>query len=829
MASGVIKGIFAGNDNNLRPEIHWSYSQNISNRQTTITCTLKIYKKTSAGTTWNSNTACKMMMNGETLYSATKSLNCSNVSTGSYLTVGSFTKTVTHNSSGRFEYSGTTGSMKLYGSIDFSDNNPGWGYVPSKGDTTSISIPDIPVNSTIDSVSNNVYINGSNKVTANVTLGLASYSCKVTFALGSNSYTITNSSTSSKSRSISYAVPKSWCSKIINSSSGKMTITCKTYSGSTLIHTTSRTTTVLVPTDVVPTISSWEITPGNSYSVINNVKYWLKGLSTVKVTASGQGSYGSTISKIVISIPGENSLTISGSSGYKISSPLTVTGSNTIKATVYDSRGRSKSYSKTLEVTNYEKPTLLNVALQKVSLNTETNQYYPNEDSNTFKISFTPKIYKILNDSCAVNLSCADGSISFSSSSFNCTNNMLSTQYVTITGYNPNNKYVLKFVLTDNINNTYTFDYKLNPSSVIFSFNKSGKSIGIGIKSNFKDDTVGVEMSKDLFLGGNMQTDEEKNIYFYNSNSSTAKYKHKCKIYGGNSNSDVGIGIFDYINNIAVMRYYDAIKTIKMPSVDLKVGNNITLETNAQAFRGVTTSGIELNLAHVGGDNYSKLGYGAYKENLTSWFMGGNHSVLLSKEKTWLCCDNGDQTKTDGRVLVFFKNGAGDYILRPADDQGLISLGGSTNPFKEVVAKKLTQTSDRNLKENIQYIRNSGSEADITLDDMYSFMRDDYVNAKYNYINDSSIKIGIVAQDMIYHKDETDNKVGQMIVNLPSCVEDEYNEDNKYLTYDITNLMSVGFGAMQKIIYKLEEDELIIKSQGEKIKQLETIINGGTA
>ncbi|MDU6996596.1 MAG: DUF859 family phage minor structural protein [Terrisporobacter othiniensis] len=835
MANGVIRGIFVDNDNNLRPEIHWSYSQNISKRQTTVTCTLKIYKKTSYGSTWNSSTACKMMMNGETLFKATKSLNCNNVSSGSYLTVGSFTKTITHNSSGRFEYSGTTGYMRLYGSIDFSSSNPGWGYVPSKSNTTSISIPDIPVNSTINSVSNNVYINGSNKVTANVTLGLASYTCKVTFALGSNSYTVTNSSTSSKSRSISYAVPKSWCSKITNSSSGKMTVTCKTYSGTTLIHTTSRTTTVLVPTDVVPTISSWGITPGNSYSVINNVKYWLKGLSTVKVTASGQGSYGSTISKIVISIPGQNNLTILGSSGYKTSLPLTVTDSNTIKATVYDSRGRSKSYSKTLEVTNYEKPTLLNIALQKVSLNAETNQYYPDEDSNTFKISFTPKIYKILNDLCTVKLSCADGSISFSTSSFNCTNNTLFTTYVTINNYNPNNKYLLNFVLTDNINNTYTFDYKLNPSAVIFSFNKSGKSIGIGIKSNFKDDTVGVEMSKNLFLGGNMQTDEEKNIYFYNSNSSTATYKHKCKVYGGNSNSDVAIGIYDVMNDIAVLRYYDANRLVRIPSSSFEVGGSeISITQNGSGFRSVDTNGNKVSLAHVGADNVSRFGFGSYYAQSAlaydngSQYLGGAYSALRSMDKVYLCCADASPSSESAGKIEFCKNTDGTYVFRPTQ-HGTVRNGTPSYMWNVIYSVNGVQTSsDRTKKENIKYFDygtnpDTVKETDLHLNDLLNFITRDYELTTYNYIGMNNQRLSGVAQDIICDNDGTDNVVGQLIVDCKEAVDNEAG-----LCIDQTQLLNVTIGAFQQFVketnIKTQGLETKITEQDERIKKLEDLV-----
>lgn len=569
MASGVIKGIFVGNDNNLRPEIHWSYSQNITNNQTTITCTLKIYKKTSYGSTWKSDTACKMIMNGETLYSATKSLNCSNISTGSYLTVGSFTKTITHNSSGQFVYSGTTGKMDLYGSIDFSGTNPGWGYVPSKGNTTSISIPSIPVNSTINSVTNGVTMNGSNKITTNVTLGLSSYSCKITYSIGNYSYTITDNSTSSKSRTVSYAPPKSWCNAIPNSTSSKLTVTCKTYRGSTLIDTTSKTVTVNVPTDIVPTISSWSITAGNNYSTINNVKYWLKDLSTAKVTATGSGSYGSKISKINITFP---SGTYSISNGGYVTKMLTKSGTVTITAKVYDTRGRTKTYSKSITVRDYKYPYINNFKITRVSKDSD-GTYYEDDSSKTLKISFKVGAHKITKSTVPCVVTYVTGSTSGTAiNSTDYTIYSTVTKYVTINSLDSSATYTFNCKVTDEVGKTSTSTFTLKPEPLIFDFNKSGKALGIGIRSSLSG--TGLETYNYMYLGGNRQNNGQKGIIM--STTTSATNRHEIKIYGGDNLDGNAFGIQDSLYSRKVLTYNDSENSMKIYPLTTFIGGTQT-------------------------------------------------------------------------------------------------------------------------------------------------------------------------------------------------------------------------------------------------------------
>ena len=172
----------------------------------------------------------------------------------------------------------------------------------------------------------------------------------------------------------------------------------------------------------------------------------------------------------------------------------------------------------------------------------------------------------------------------------------------------------------------------------------------------------------------------------------------------------------------------------------------------------------------------------------------------------WLCCAGADVSKTDSRVIRFFKNSNGDYVFRSNSKAGVTYLGTATYPFGNVTAKKLTQTSDRTLKENIAYLSNAIStynpSGEITIEDCYNFVSNDLPIATYNYVDDCDKKIGFIAQDLLYNKDETDNKIGQLIVNPKG-----YTEENGKLTYDLGNYVSVLAGALQVAIRKIENLE----------------------
>lgn len=147
--------------------------------------------------------------------------------------------------------------------------------------------------------------------------------------------------------------------------------------------------------------------------------------------------------------------------------------------------------------------------------------------------------------------------------------------------------------------------------------------------------------------------------------------------------------------------------------------------------------------------------------------------------------DNWEQSPTNAFSLDWSGNG--------------VFMGTST-------AKSHANSSDRTLKENINYISNALTINDeaVTLAECYNFIKDDLAIATYNYIadEDKAPKIGFIAQDLLYNVDQSDNKVGQLIIdNLQGA--DMGKGENK-LTYDSNNLFGVMLAAMQVMANKIE-------------------------
>ena len=166
-------------------------------------------------------------------------------------------------------------------------------------------------------------------------------------------------------------------------------------------------------------------------------------------------------------------------------------------------------------------------------------------------------------------------------------------------------------------------------------------------------------------------------------------------------------------------------------------------------------------------------------------------------------------------AIVPRTNGSGDSLGRENIRWSYIYLTGNPNV-----------SSDRNMKENIEYVRNENvrsvsTDDIITYSDMYNFVKDDLELATYNFKSDENKeqKMNFIAQDLLYNLDGSDNKVGQMIVKpvaVPTEEEVEerkskLKEDDVYedpsLSYDMGMYISVLAGALKESLNKIEQLE----------------------
>ena len=141
-----------------------------------------------------------------------------------------------------------------------------------------------------------------------------------------------------------------------NATSVVGTLYCDTYSGGVLLGTTQVSVTAAIPTSVVPTGSIWysEAEEG----LFAQFGCYVQRKSKLSLSISAAGVYGSSVSSISTTV---NGATYSGNSFS--TNELTTAGTNTIRTTITDSRGRTTVLTGTFEVVAYDSPSVQSVAV----------------------------------------------------------------------------------------------------------------------------------------------------------------------------------------------------------------------------------------------------------------------------------------------------------------------------------------------------------------------------------------------------------------------------------------------------------------------------------
>ncbi len=162
---------------------------------------------------------------------------------------------------------------------------------------------------------------------------------------------------------------------------------------------------------------------------------------------------------------------------------------------------------------------------------------------------------------------------------------------------------------------------------------------------------------------------------------------------------------------------------------------------------------------------------------------------------------------TSNSILYLAAGGKNNPYSVQLQDEGYMyptgntQLGTSLNPWYTLLCTHAPQVvSDARKKKNIHYVNNNLARTlsnELTLDDMYNYVKNDLKLATYQLIDSRSedkdkIEIGFMIQDI------KDTKVGKYIANT---------KDKDNYTYDMANRISILEGALQVAIKKIEQLE----------------------
>ncbi len=161
--------------------------------------------------------------------------------------------------------------------------------------------------------------------------------------------------------SLTFTPPVSLGDQIPNDTSGVCILTCETYNGTTLIGTTTKNITLVVPSDSKPTVSAVALSEATS-GLAAKFGAYVQNKSTLACTITASGKYGATIKSYKTLIDG----TYYTGQTFTTTIPISASGTIAIATTVTDSRGYSTTFSQNITVLEYAPPKINSLSAWRI-------------------------------------------------------------------------------------------------------------------------------------------------------------------------------------------------------------------------------------------------------------------------------------------------------------------------------------------------------------------------------------------------------------------------------------------------------------------------------
>lgn len=241
--------------------------------------------------------------------------------------------------------------------ITFSFNGKLDNYYPNGTISKTVELPTIARKSSVTCADGNI----GSATTININRASSTF----THTLEYNFLGLTGTiATKTSSTSIGWTIPTSFYAKIPNANSGKGTITCNTYSGNTLIGTSTCTFNAFV-VNSNPTISGTvEDTNTSAIQATGNKNKLIRYISNAKVVITATAKNSATISSVKV-VSGSQTKTTA-------TSTINSVDSGTFNLSCVDSRGLSASATITKTLVEYIKPVITGVILNRPSTTSNT-------------------------------------------------------------------------------------------------------------------------------------------------------------------------------------------------------------------------------------------------------------------------------------------------------------------------------------------------------------------------------------------------------------------------------------------------------------------------
>lgn len=334
-------------------------SQNITNNTSNIT--LHMYAKSDSSSyqahNLNSTNPVAIKVNGSNKFSRNQAMDFRNMKT---VDMGTWTGNVTHNTNGKLTIT-ISGTFTINGTSSLSGGSV----------SKSWTLTTIPRASSVTCADGNI----GSATTININRASSSFTHTITYSFSGLTGTI---ATKTSNTSIGWTIPTSFYAKIPNAKSGKVTITCDTYSGNTKVGTKTTTANVFVINSEPAVNATIEDVNENTVALTGDSSKIVRYMSNAKVDITATAKNSATIST--------RKVTCGNKSGTSASNTLNEVESGTFVVRCTDSRGFSAS--ETIEKTLIEYIKLVFVSISLTRPSTTSNTVNATLEGRYFNSSF---------------------------------------------------------------------------------------------------------------------------------------------------------------------------------------------------------------------------------------------------------------------------------------------------------------------------------------------------------------------------------------------------------------------------------------------------------
>lgn len=333
-----------------------------------------------------------------------------------------------------------------------------------------------------------------------LTISITRYSTAFThtlkYSIGSASGTIATKTTAT---SVTWTPAMSLCNQMPSALQRTCTITCETYSGTTLVGSSTTTMELLVPKNVQlePQAGCAVVSPYNVGTRAEAIAAFVQGYSKAELTINASkistaNSYGATPKSYRVSFEGVSIEAAPYRTGL-----LTSAGTKQITLYITDTRDRTTSITVDFTVYNYSGPTMSGISIFRCLSNGTASE------EGTYISAKATAAYSALGGANSITLSVRYGKSGGSLGSYS---DMASGQALVIGGGNvlADSTYIVELKLIDRLGQGAIYTDYIDTVSVFFKGGDGGTSAGFGKppeRDNVLDVAWDLQTRGDLYIG----------------------------------------------------------------------------------------------------------------------------------------------------------------------------------------------------------------------------------------------------------------------------------------------------------------------------------------